>query len=505
VTRPAGDLRPARVLIGVHHGFSARYLLQTEILRELTSSAEKVVVVVGERSAFFDAYARPPEVEVEVVPDAACAAYQQASRLQPILRQLRFYVYGRRVSTSELLWEFSRREALAEAPGRPLRRLKTRLRMLGYRLATRLLQSSRRLRLALLRLECRRYAPPFHDSVLDRHRPDVVVVSSLGTMGFDHYLMRAARRRGIPTMSVVLSWDNTSTRGYPGAFADRVAAWTETMRQELVDLHDYRAEQIAVTGVAHFDAYHRPETELTREAFLASLGADPTKRILFMATRAPNSYPWNPSIVRLLAEACRRGDLPGCQVVARVHPLYYRRDGKGGMAFADGLAEFERVAAELPEELVLNTPVFGSEELDYAMPESEMALLSRLLRFCDVIVTVFSTINIEGAIFDKPLVNVCFENLPARYQVEWKTRYDIVADSKLSHNARIVASGGVRLAATPEEMIAEVRAYLADPARDAAGRRLIVEREAGPNRGRAGRAIAAEILALARSGGVCAS
>jgi hypothetical protein len=493
------------VLIGVHHGFSARYLLQTDILRELTASAERVVIVAGERSAFVDAFARPPEVEVEVVPDATCAAYQRASRLQPILRQLRFYVYGSRVSTGELLFDLSRREALAEAAGRPMRRLKVRLRMLGYRLASGLLQSSRRLRLALLRFECRRYAPTFHDAVLERHRPDVVVVSSLGTMGSDHFLMRAAQRRGIRTLSVVLSWDNTTTRGYPGAFADRVAAWTETMRRELIELHDYRPEQIAVAGVAHFDPYHRPETALTREAFLTGLGADPAKRILFMATRAPNSYPWNPSIVKLLAEACRRGDLPGCQVVARVHPLYYRRDGRGGMTYADGLDEFDRVAAEHPEELVLNKPVFGPGDLDYAMPESEMALLSRLLRFCDVIVTVFSTINIEGAIFDKPLVNVCFEKLPARYQVEWRTRYDIVADSKLAHNARIVASGGVRLAATPEEMVAEVQRYLSDPGRDAEGRRRIVEQEAGPNRGQAGRAIAAEILAFAGAGQSCGS
>ena len=42
-----------------------------------------------------------------------------------------------------------------------------------------------------------------------------------------------------------------------------------------------------------------------------------------------------------------------------------------------------------------------------------------------------------------------------------------------------------------------VAAYLADPARDREGRRRIVETEAGPNRGRAGEAVAGRLLALA--------
>ena len=69
-------------------------------------------------------------------------------------------------------------------------------------------------------------------------------------------------------------------------------------------------------------------------------------------------------------------------------------------------------------------------------------------------------------------------------------------DSQLVHNARVVRTGGVSVATSPDEMIAQVAAYLADPAKDHAGRRAIVEAEAGPFRGSAGRAIGDHLLSL---------
>jgi hypothetical protein len=324
-----------------------------------------------------------------------------------------------------------------------------------------------------------------------------VVVSSLGTFDYDQYLMRAARRRGIPVAAVVLSWDNTTTRGYPGATPDEVVTWTEVMRQEVAELHDLPPETAAPAGVAHFDPYWRPDPGYDRDTFLRELGADPRRRIVFVATRSPNSYPYNPNIAELLAEAVRRGELPDTQLVVRIHPLHYRRQGSGRFAYQDALDAFARIAAAYPEELVLNVPRFDPEGLDYAMPESEMTLLSRLLRAADVIVTVFSTINIEGAIFDKPLVNVCFEDLPAHYDVAWRARFDVIADSQVVHNRRVVETGGVVLVRSPEEMVREVAESLRDPARHAEGRRRIVETEAGPNRGRAGEAVAGRLLALA--------
>lgn len=492
-SEPVPDAAPARtVLVGVHHGFSVRYLLQTDIFQELSRRA-RVVIVAEEPGSYLDEF-RASGVEVEVVSWRSCEAYFQSSLLQAVLKQLRYFIYGRRISTGEILWRISVQEGLGQARG--WRRVIRRGRFLLYRAATGLLERSRTLRRLLLAAECRLFCPSLYDGVLERYRPDAVVVSSLGTFDYDQYLMRAARLRGIPVVAVLLSWDNTTTRGYPGAVADRVITWTEVMKQEVVALHDYRPDQVVAGGVAHFDRYWRPDPGYDREALLRGMGADPQRRIVFVATRSPNSYPYNPNIAEMLAEAVRRRDLAEAQIVVRIHPLHYRREPDGGFAYADVLAAFDRVAARYPEEIVLNVPSFSSHTLDYAMPESEIVLLSRLLRAADVIVTVFSTINIEGAIFDKPLVNVCFEDLPLHYRAQRKARFDIVADSQAVHNRRIIESGGIAVVRSPEELIARVAEYMRDPGRDRGGRQRIVAVEAGPHPGRAGCAIAEEILSV---------
>jgi hypothetical protein len=124
------------------------------------------------------------------------------------------------------------------------------------------------------------------------------------------------------------------------------------------------------------------------------------------------------------------------------------------------------------------------------------------MRAADVLVNMFSTMNIEGALLDKPLVNVCYELTKA--PPAWarhRERYDIRSDAAEHHNMRIIDSGGTRIAYSPQELIEHVAAYLADPSLDAEGRRRIAEREGGPFQGTAGRAIADYIIHSARAGG----
>jgi hypothetical protein len=53
----------------------------------------------------------------------------------------------------------------------------------------------------------------------------------------------------------MLSWDNSTTRGYPGCKPNYVFAWTETMKNEIEKLSDIHEDQIYVTGSAQFDHY----------------------------------------------------------------------------------------------------------------------------------------------------------------------------------------------------------------------------------------------------------
>lgn len=479
--------RRPKVVLAVHQGFSIRYLLQTDIFTTLRASDVELVVLSLSDAAHLSAKCAAPDVTFEQIPAAVGERALAHGRMQRVLRFIRAYTHARPVRTTDHTLAIALKDAALTQPS-----LRTRGTLLLLRGLVALARRSRPLRRAILALESR-YGADEYAAFMRRHQPDLVVATSLGTFDFDQYVLRAAKQLGIPTAAVILSWDNTTTRGYPAVQVDNVIAWTQVMKWELEALNDVPPDTIAVEGVAHFDTYFRPDPGYRRDAFLAGLGLDPAKRTILVATKAPSCYALNPSLAQILAEAIETGGLPAdCQVLVRVHPLHYRlRDGE--FLYEDVLAVYRQLAAQHGC-IKLNEPGITSRMVDYDMADGEIRFLARLLRSTDVLVNVFSTMNIEAAIFDVPMVNVCFDDLAPLYPCRRGHRFDIRIDYESDHNQRIVTSGGTRIAMTPAELVAQVRSYLDDPALDRAGRRRIVEQEVGPNRGRAGEAIGQRVL-----------
>lgn len=480
----------AKIVLSVHHGFSIRYLLQTDIFATLRESDARLIVLSLSDAEHLRGKFGDSGVEFVQIPPSIGEHADRRGALQRLLRFIRAYTHARRVRTTEHTLAIALKDAALTNPS-----WRTRFNLLLMRLMISCMRNIRPLRRAVLRFEERVFGADEYVAFLRDMRPDLVVTTSLGTFDFDQYVLRAARKLRLPTAVVVLSWDNTTTRGYPGATADHVIAWSEIMKWELDALNDVPERTVSVEGVAHFDHYFRPDPDYDRTAFLSSLGLDPEKRTILVATKSPNCYAQNPNIAEIIALAIEDGRLPpDCQVLVRVHPLHYRfRNGR--LLYEDVLAVYRRLAEEHPS-IRLNEPVITSQSVNYDMATQEILFLSRLLRSTDVLVNFFSTMNIEAAIFDVPMVNVNFDDLPPLYPCERGHRYDIRIDYESDHNQRIVESGGTQIANDPQQMITQIESYLADPTLDRDGRKRIVDREVGPNRGNAGKAIAARILGL---------
>jgi hypothetical protein len=490
-----GIAQQPRITIAVHNGFSIRYLLHTDILPRLRALGAKVTLLMQGNPDVLDEFAGEgyPVVSIPAeLGDRLCAR----GRLQRALTFIRHYSFGGWVQTLEDHYNIALKSARLDQAS-PRRRAN----MWFLRNAIVLCRRFRLLRKSLLALESQLYAPPVYQKVIKSTDPDLLVTSSLGTFDYDYYLMRGARRAGVPTAAVILSWDNTTTRGYPGAASDYVITWTELMKREAVEFSDVPEDSIVVGGVAHFDGYFREDPDYDRAEFLRSLGVDPAKRVVLFITKSPNGYAYNPNIGRILGDAVAAGMLPDdVQVLVRVHPIHYRyKDGK--LVYEGAIQAFRELAADNPA-IVVNEPTIRSTSVNSDMASSDLLVLARLLRSADVVVNIFSTINLEGAIFDKPLVNVCFECSETLYECRQTPRFDIDIDIRATHNERLAALGGVRMVHTPAELVAAINAYLADPSQDRQGRRRVVEEELGPNRGRSGEFIAETLYAwAAKSGG----
>lgn len=473
------------VLLAVFDGLGARYLLRTDILPVLREAgAELVIVSPNADEPYFRKEFAAPGVRLERLDVEGMARRFEGSRLERSARLVRRFTLDQSEDLSTL-------DAIYRAHKQQRGRRAERLLVGG---AIHVLRRSRQARRLLVALEERFFVDRSQEHIFERHSPAVVVTTTVGHTIYDAYIMRLARRRGVQVMTVLLSWDHTTKWGIGGVRPDRVAVWSETLKAGLVRGQDVKSEKVVVVGVPHFDAYARSRPSQSREAFLASHGLSSDRRVILFGTRPPGASARDARTVEILCRAIVAGELSHpCQLLVRVHPRSRRADQ--GAATRDGLIRaLTEIQAWCPH-LHINEPTILSGMIDADMPGTEMAVLHSLLRYSDVLVNSFSTLNIEACIHDLPTVNVIIDE-PGEDGDESPVERTLDIGDGHAHNRRILRLDFTRIARSPSDLIAHVNLYLANPDLDRLGRERVVAQECGPMDGRAGRRVAEEILRL---------
>lgn len=477
------------IMIPVNQGFAFRYLCQTDIFQTLQASGNRLVILLPHpQESFYDPYRQYENVVLAPYRMQEYSDYAQA-RLERFLSTIRLFTQNGKYNIRTVKDHFDiflqdNREYFQQSGWF------TGVLTKGGVFAARRFTFVRKL---ILWIEHTFFTPHTHKDLFEKYQPHMLIVPSLGTFDYDQFLMREATHFGIPVTSIILSWDNTTTRGMPGAIPDHVVAWTENMRQELIQLNDIEEGKIFVGGVAHFDHYYRQESFLSKEQFCEQLGVDPNKKLLFFVTKSPNGYAWNTDIAEIILKAMQTNQLDEpCQLLVRLHPLYYRQTA-GKFLFQNFLDKFLILKKEYPT-LILNAPQILSENMNYAMPESEIILLASILKYSDVVINMYSTLNIEATIFDVPIVNVSFEGTSDHGKLN--SRHNIVLDEWQSHNQRVVQSGGIQMVRDGQELIAALNEALLHPDSKQEARIQLRQAECEPYPGKAGNTIAHHVLEL---------
>jgi hypothetical protein len=298
---------------------------------------------------------------------------------------------------------------------------------------------------------------PRMEALFDRHRPVLVVSANPGLVLSEVPLLRTARRRGVRSMAIDASWDNFTNKLIPVRHVDTLMVWNDFMKAQAVSFHGYAPDAVRVAGAPQFDAHFRPRTP--RDEFFRRVGADPSRRLIVLTTTPPSLYKHYGRVLRLLADAVASGALANAQILVRLHP----RDDLAAYA---PYAAVPNVIIEKPFRHTVSTA--DGLAID-VMPEHQQHL-GDTLAHADVIVTVASTIGLEACIFDTPVVDIGFDGEEACPYVRSARRY-----YAFTHYSLITARQAVRVAETPDEMIALVSRYLTDRSLDREGRRLVVQ------------------------------
>jgi hypothetical protein len=160
--------------------------------------------------------------------------------------------------------------------------------------------------------------------VLDRLRPDVVIVSPTvwpkNPIEADY--VRAARARGTPTIGYLNSWDNLTSKGTVHVVPDAYIVWNEALAGEASEIHDIPRKVLRITGAPHLDRVFDMEPTLSHDEVCRTMGCEDARPYLVYLCSSRTLISSEVDIVTGLARALVRELGEGAPtMVVRPHPV----------------------------------------------------------------------------------------------------------------------------------------------------------------------------------------
>jgi hypothetical protein len=241
------------------------------------------------------------------------------------------------------------------------------------------------------------WAPAIDDEI-DRHRPDVVCVTPLVDLGSSQPdILRAARRRGLPGVHCVASWDNLTNKGLIRGEPDLVTVWNELQREEAVVLHRQRPDRVVATGAQSYDHWFSWQPARSRVDFCVQVGLDPERPFFLFLGSSPFVAPDEVPFVRRWLAALRDSPdkrLREAGVLVRPHPQNGEQWQRADLSGLTGVEVWPRGGAD---------PVDGASKADY----------HDSIHHCAAVVGINTSALIESAIVGRPVLTILDEDFAA--------------------------------------------------------------------------------------------
>jgi len=304
------------------------------------------------------------------------------------------------------------------------------------------------------------------EKFFDAYKPDLLFAADVYTLN-DVKMMRCAKRRGVPVVGMVRSWDNVTSKTLLSHIPDYMVVNSERVRDEIIRLGDMPQNRVFVTGIPHYDRYVSSKCK-PRKSFLEEQNIDPNKKVVLFATPG-DKYLENNPIAPLALEELKNTNAT----------IFVRLPVVGKEELGDYVP---------PKNAVFDNPGMYPNFTEAHMTKEADLHLANCLNASDVVITWASTMIVDAAVFNKPIILVDFDASPRAYHKSICQYYDY------DHHKFALESGGARLVKSPEELKHWVEHYLREPGFDEDGRGKIVKEYYGEFDRKAGKRLGGFLL-----------
>jgi len=456
-----------RLFISADHGMAIIYFLQSDLVPTLLEAGVEVILLTDDEiqsqiSSRFNYLGFT--IEGLRLKQANDYARKVSPRWQWLLAYLRRVGGSWRINTEAMdshIWEVWAENSW-----------KFRLGIwIPAALWTLLLRSSSAARKSLVRMQTRFTPDPgLYTDLFEKYQPDLVAASTAGWR-LDRYLLREAARKGVPTLAAIVGWDNPSSYGIPGAPMDYATCWSDLQKDELVYGSDWSPESVHVGGIPSYDGYFRKTWLMPRGEYFKLHGLDPDRKLISYACSFVHFAPNYPNVEALARLVSSDALTEPSQLLVRLHPSHFQDKP---VMFAEEREKIRALETQYPHVHVVRPVALGGS-LGYYSGE-DMDEKSSMMTHSDVFVTVYSTMVVETAVHDTPIVAAVIDtsggwNKTKKFSLSLKE----IGNWPTHQRFREAKAG--RVAQNETELRDILNAYLKDPTLDAAERRSFIEQE----------------------------
>ncbi len=278
------------------------------------------------------------------------------------------------------------------------------------------------------------------DYIFKDEKPDLIFSTDVQNE-IDVRLIHRAQSLGIKAVGMVRSWDNLTCKGMIRAVPDILVVNNDILKEEAVSIHGIDPHSIRVVGVPHYDSYleDRKRNDFDKVSFLQENSFDEERKTVTYIPTGDRYIPENgldEFVIRTL------GSEP-INLIVRLPPADH-------VSIKEPIADTKAI-------IFWNQP--GRSDWKGGLKTNEVSveddlMLKKVLRASDLVVSGPSTVLIDAAIFETPLLAVAFDESPKNYYRGIKRYYDYL------HIKKLIDLGGINVADNKTEFITLVRKIL---------------------------------------------
>jgi hypothetical protein len=476
------NAKPKRIFVSADHGLSLIYFLQSRVIETLLVAGVEVILFTDDKAlpAIQERFQQPGLIFEGLRLDRCEHYFQKTSPIiQRWLHLLRWVGGSNRINTIAMDGNYH-------------------LITIGYtgysRLALPFLRAiiwvmrrSRWARRLIVRAQ-ERFTPNIYTDLFEKYQPALVVARTPGWR-MDRYLLREAAAHGVRTVAAIVGWDNPSSYNLNGAPMDYITCWSEIQKEELVLGSDWDPQRVNISGVPAYDGYFLRSWLIPRNEYFHQHGLDPNRKLISYACSFETLHPNFPNMAAIIELVNNNKLAEPCQLLIRFHPNHFiagsrfEEERKKVAEYVKGMRHIHIVE---PVSLGGGLGHYSGED----MPEK-----ASMMAWSDVFLTVYSTMVVETAIHDKPIISVTIDT-PGGWNMQDVYSLPLTAIGDWPTHQRFRQSGAGRVAASPEQLRELVDFYLKDPAADSENRRKFIQDECTFTDGSAGRRTGEYLLGL---------